>query len=99
MKVVTKTVARKLKQAREKEKKGNQEKMGKKTHRNFGEILAVEEVGQNQTFNMLHGGAVGDADNAARKHQIKVKQEQIKQAKQKRKQEKKQLKFEHDLTR
>ena len=68
MKIVSKTIALKLKQAREKEKRGDKAKIGTKMHRNLGEITNVQEIGENQTFNQLHGGAQGDAETSARKH-------------------------------
>ena len=51
MKVVSKTIAMKLKQARDKEKAGDKGVYGKKLHANTSDVLNVQDVGRHQTFN------------------------------------------------
>ena len=60
MKVVSKTIAMKLKQARDKEKAGDKGVYGKKLHANTSDVLNVQDVGRNQTFNQIHGGTESD---------------------------------------
>ena len=99
MKVVSKTIAMKLKQARDKEKAGDKGVYGKKLHANTSDVLNVQDVGRHQTFNMLHGGVgSGDADQAGRKHQIKMRRELLKREKEKRKHEKKEKSSDKDTT-
>ena len=99
MKVVSKTIAMKLKQARDKEKQGDKGVYGKKLHANTSDVLNVQDVGRHQTFNMLHGGVgSGDADQAGRKHQIKMRRELLKREKEKRKHEKKEKNTQKDNT-
>ena len=83
MKVVSKAIAIQLKKKRDLEKKGDTGVYGKKLHANQGDVLNVQDVGKNQTFNQLIGGGPNangqnfklDDNNAGRKHQIKLRRE------------------------
>jgi len=86
MKVLSKAIAIQLKKKRDLEKKGDTGVYGKKLHANQGDVLNVQDVGKNQTFNQLIGGGPnssgqnfnmdgGHDNNAGRKHQIKLRRE------------------------
>ena len=79
MNVVTKTIYRKLKIARDKERLGDTEKFGKRMHDNAGNAQNVQDVGQNQTFNQLVGGdeSGSNANAVERKHQMQIRKEQL----------------------
>ena len=67
-----------MKKKRELEKHGDTGVYGKKLHANQSDVLKVQDVGKNQTFNMIVSGYSGpvDGDNVqSRKHQIKVRRE------------------------
>jgi hypothetical protein len=51
MKVVTKAVAIQLKAKKDLEKRGDQGIYGKKLHANQSDVLNVQDIGRNQTFN------------------------------------------------
>ena len=69
MKVVSKAIAIQLKKKRDLEKKGDTGVYGKKLHANQSDVLNVQDVGKNQTFNSIIGGGTNaeGVDNNARK--------------------------------
>jgi hypothetical protein len=59
------------------EKKGDTGVYGKKLHANQSDVLNVQDVGKNQTFNQIISGSMagGGADGDTRKNQIKMKRD------------------------
>ena len=80
-----------MKKKRDMEKQADTGVYGKKLHANQSDVLKVQDVGKNQTFNMIiKGGADGDGVNQGRKHQIKMRKELLMAQKEKRKKKKNQ---------
>tara|TARA_B110000285_G_scaffold214502_1_gene259925 strand:- start:2478 stop:2867 length:390 start_codon:yes stop_codon:yes gene_type:complete len=69
---------------------------GKKLHANTSDVLNVQDVGRNQTFNMILGG--NDNDQTSRKHAIKMRKEFLQREKMKRKMDKKDKEEKNDNT-
>jgi hypothetical protein len=68
MKNANKAIAIQLKKKRELERKGDTGVYGKKLHANQSDVLKVQDVGKNQTFNQIIGNAQDDGEFQGRKY-------------------------------
>ena len=99
MKNATKVIAMQVKKKRQDERKGDTGVYGKKLHANQTDVLKVQDVGKNQTFNQIlqKGRANINGETLGRKNQIKKRQQLLAQEKAKRK-KKKQIEETKDKT-
>lgn len=89
MKTVSKAIAIQMKKKKDMEKYADQGVYGKKLHANQSDVLNVQDVGRNETFNQIvAGGARNDEHAQGRKHQIKKRREALKAEKDKRRRRK-----------
>jgi len=75
-----------MKKKKDMEKRADQGIYGKKLHANQSDVLNVQDVGRNETFQQIMGGAGND--NKGRKYQIRKRRQQMAQEKQRRKKKK-----------
>ena len=62
MKTVSKSIAIQMKKMKDLEKKGDTGVYGKKLHANQSDVLKVQDVGKNQTFNQIISGGQTNVD-------------------------------------
>ena len=88
MKTVSKAIAIQMKKQKDLEKRKAGEVggvYGKKLHANQSDVLNVQEVGRNETFNQIVSGVGANADQqAGRKNQIKKRREALRAEKNRR---------------
>jgi hypothetical protein len=85
MKTVSKAIAIQMKKKKEMEKRADQGVYGKKLHANQSDVLNVQDVGRNETFNQIvAGGSNAPQNELGRKYQIKKRREALKAEKDKR---------------
>ena len=88
MKGASKAIAMQVKKKRQDERKTDSGVYGKKLHANQSDVLKVQDVGKNQTFNQILQNGRANMNGDGRKNQIKKRQQLLAQEKAKRRKKK-----------